>query len=89
MWNDFFERTWWLWIIVCGLVLIVGIQKCSEIGSKYQGSNGEAYKEVVIDGCEYITRHEGYSGYMAHKGNCKYCAIRQKNMVDSIVKANK
>ena len=39
------------------------------------------YRVVVIDNCEYIMvqrssgGYHGY-GYMAHKGNCKYCAGR-------------
>lgn len=43
------------------------------------------YKTIVIDSCEYIFMSadsytgetgRGY-GYMAHKGNCKYCAKRK------------
>ena len=37
---------------------------------------------VVIDSCEYLIGHDfaGYRGYgyLAHKGNCKYCAERRK-----------
>jgi hypothetical protein len=43
------------------------------------------YKVITIDSCEYIfmTSHQymDYAGYgfLAHKGNCKYCAERRKN----------
>lgn len=32
----------------------------------------------VIDSCEYIFKYAGYQrGYIfAHKGNCKFCAVR-------------
>jgi hypothetical protein len=40
------------------------------------------YRVVVIDSCEYIIYdiHKAYVGYgyMAHKGNCKFCAERNK-----------
>lgn len=36
---------------------------------------------IVIDSCEYIlaNRYAGYSGvgYLAHKGNCKFCEERK------------
>ena len=42
----------------------------------------ENYEVVVIDSCEYIFYSEkrGHSGYgfMAHKGNCKFCEKRNK-----------
>ena len=36
------------------------------------------YNVEVIDSCEYLVRHSGYSGYMAHKGNFKFCEERRK-----------
>jgi len=43
----------------------------------------ENHEVVVIDSCEYIIYSEkrGYSssGFMAHKGNCKFCEERNKN----------
>lgn len=41
----------------------------------------DQYIIIVIDSCEYITHHEnnahrGY-GYLAHKGNCKFCEERK------------
>lgn len=46
------------------------------------------FKVIVIDSCEYLiktvevspgTRHATSAGYMAHKGNCRFCAERQIN----------
>ena len=40
----------------------------------------ELHRTIVIDSCEYIIYdyESGYQGYafMAHKGNCIYCAER-------------
>ena len=33
---------------------------------------------IEIDSCEYLIGSVGYKGYMAHKGNCKYCEQRRK-----------
>jgi len=36
---------------------------------------------ITIDSCEYLMGMAGYDArtlVMTHKGNCKYCAIRQK-----------
>lgn len=45
---------------------------------------------VVIDSCEYLKKKEDDSpyhgfGYMAHKGNCKYCAERRKKELKELV----
>ena len=45
------------------------------------------FNVIVIDSCEYLYKkyevRGGYAGYgygfMAHKGNCKFCAERNKN----------
>ena len=47
----------------------------------------EGYHVIIIDSCEYIVYHEytaataGY-GYMAHKGNCKFCEERRKKELE-------
>ena len=45
----------------------------------------KGFNVVVIDSCEYLKGNEtfGYQGYgyFAHKGNCRYCAERNKRMV--------
>lgn len=35
---------------------------------------------VEYDGCEYIFYNRSYQGSVAHKGNCKYCADRNKKL---------
>jgi hypothetical protein len=44
-------------------------------------SNGEMsdLKIYVIDNCEYVGKLRGYkSDFLAHKGNCNFCAERSK-----------
>ncbi len=40
---------------------------------------GRRIEVLVIDGCEYIYFFSGNSEVLAHKGNCKYCAMREKH----------
>ena len=39
--------------------------------------SGTAFDVIEVDSCEYIIGSAGYKGYMAHKGNCKYCEQRR------------
>lgn len=43
--------------------------------------NWKDYAVIVIDSCEYIIKSSSDSyrgfGYMAHKGNCKFCKERR------------
>jgi hypothetical protein len=62
--------------LVLALVLCGG---CSNNVSKERIAKD--YEVVVIDSCEYVIMDRtngGYQGYgfMAHKGNCKYCKKR-------------
>ena len=48
------------------------------------------YKVYVIDSCEYVGICESsQTDYLAHKGNCRFCAERNRRMireqVDSIL----
>ena len=54
-----------------------------EITNDIYDVNGECrLRTIVIDSCEYLVGivQGGYQGYgfLAHKGNCKYCAERRK-----------
>ena len=35
----------------------------------------------VYDSCEYIIGVHGYKGFLAHKGNCKYCKERREKEI--------
>ena len=65
-------------LVIVAISIIFGIQKCEDDNADYQTTGGNGYNIEIIDSCEYLVRHEGYSGYMAHKGNCKFCEERRK-----------
>lgn len=55
----------------------------------------EGYSVIIVDNCEYIVktidvskgfRNATQSGYLAHKGNCRFCAERRKQEMETLVK---
>lgn len=57
-----------------------------------QVQNG--YSVIIVDNCEYIVktidvatgfRSATQSGYLAHKGNCRFCAERKKQELKELV----
>jgi hypothetical protein len=59
----------------------------------YSIQNGPTKLQVVvIDSCEYLFyRDYGQSssaGFLAHKGNCKYCAERRRKELEKLLKEN-
>ena len=67
-----------------GLILIcLMLFSCIDNEQEYQEKmeNWKDYAVILIDSCEYIVKssgdgYQGY-GYMAHKGNCKFCKERR------------
>ena len=39
----------------------------------------------VFDSCEYLIRSSGYKGYLAHKGNCRFCKERRQKELEGLV----
>jgi radical SAM protein with 4Fe4S-binding SPASM domain len=62
-------------------MLAAGLSSCgSEPQSTKPIEMGNVYENeiIVFDSCEYI-KWRTYNGYynLTHKGNCKYCRLRQ------------
>lgn len=60
-------------------MIMVGCENTTENIEAPLGGNmfTKPYQTIIIDSCEYV------SGYrrIAHKGNCRFCAERNKRMV--------
>lgn len=41
---------------------------------------------TVYDSCEYLIRISSYRGYLAHKGNCRFCKERRQKELEELVK---
>lgn len=64
-------------ISVFGVALLT--QSYRDETADERGKEGYGFNVVVVDSCEYIICESGYKGFMAHKGNCKFCEQRAKN----------
>ena len=76
-------------VLICGGFLCKKVsekinQKAEQHTEPYNEQHTEqlsdGFKIWVIDSCEYVYLYKSMNtGYMfSHKGNCKYCAIRNK-----------
>lgn len=68
----------------CALFAVM-LSACRENTEEYPK---EVYKTkdgvftvIVADSCEYVVKELVNRGYMAHKGNCKYCEERLKRIL--------
>ena len=64
-----------MFVISCGTTNMVVRQN---VNNKVVSINGSPVWTYEIDSCEYIGQIESTSSFLAHKGNCKFCAERQK-----------
>ncbi len=70
--------------IIIPLVIIVFGCSCETVNIKTEGTEtiikGAQIEVYTIDSCEYIGSVVGSNrDIFSHKGNCKFCAIRNKN----------
>lgn len=71
------------------------LQEQKEVERRIEYQNRwKGYSVIVVDSCEYIVKtidaHKSsnnatQSGYLAHKGNCRFCAERRKQELKELV----
>ena len=71
------------------------LQEQKEVKRRIEHQNRwKGYSVIVIDSCEYIVKtintYEGLnratqSGYLAHKGNCRFCKERRQKELKELV----
>ena len=71
------------------------LQEQKEVKRQIEYQNRwKGYSVIIVDNCEYIVktidvatgfRSATQSGYLAHKGNCRFCAERRKQEIKSLV----
>jgi len=44
-------------------------------------SSVDGYKIVIVDSCEYIRNYTASGKILVHKGNCRYCQERMRQMI--------
>ena len=43
------------------------------------------FATLTFDSCEYVFKAEGYKGFLAHKGNCRFCKERRQKELEELV----
>lgn len=65
-----------LLVVIFSLVLL----SCGDTKENKSRDTDCNYKVIEVDSCEYLIYKEGSnSGWGVHKGNCKYCKLRNEN----------
>ena len=74
-------------LLALAVVMMAG---CEESNEAPKCGEANQFSIIMVDSCEYLLRTytAGYSGYgyLAHKGNCRFCAERRKQELKELVK---
>lgn len=49
------------------------------------GITKDDFGVCVYDSCEYLIAAHGYRGFLAHKGNCRFCKERRQKELEELV----
>lgn len=79
-------------LLTLTVLMMVGCEQ--QEAKPKQEQVGCGYSVIIVDECEYIEKTDSYllgtdrgatAGYVAHKGNCKFCAERRKQELKELV----
>lgn len=72
-------------LLALAAVMMVGCERDNKAKEEVK-----PFSVIEVDSCEYLyyTMERGYAGFgfLAHKGNCKYCAERRKRELEILIK---
>lgn len=74
--------------IIFLVAIIVSLVSCVEVEKNKNFPSVKLYDVQVIDSCEYIISFYDRCRTLTHKGNCKFCQLRNKQTVIDTVCAN-
>jgi len=71
-------------LLALAALMMVGCSNQNDIAELVEE---EDFSTIEYDSCEYLLRVGMYQGYLAHKGNCRFCKERrQKEMEELVIK---
>jgi hypothetical protein len=78
---------WGKGTLLLAALIMVGCSNQNKIAKTVEKGD---FATLEYDSCEYLLRVSGYQGYLAHKGNCRFCKERrQKEMKELIEQLKK
>ena len=63
-------------------VVIVGCISDEEEAKIYED---DEFATLTYDSCEYVFKTVGYKGFLAHKGNCRFCKERREKELEELI----
>ena len=63
-------------LMICIFIVIICL--CLPQECRVEHVTSDDFAVIEYDSCEYIIRSSGHQGFLAHKGNCKYCEKRKQ-----------
>jgi hypothetical protein len=69
-------------LLACTVLVIAGCLSDQQEARMYERTG---FATLTFDSCEYVFKVAGYKGFLAHKGNCKFCAERRQKELEELV----
>ena len=63
-------------------LMMVGCISDKEKAKIYEN---DGFATLTYDSCEYVFKTAGYKGFLAHKGNCRFCKERRQKELEELV----
>ena len=64
-------------------LMMVGCISDEEEAKIYEN---DGFATLTYDSCEYVFKISGYKGFLAHKGNCRFCKERRQKELEELIK---
>lgn len=75
-------------LLALAALMMVGCEYRTDVEIK-EAERLNGFNIVVIDSCEYLEKSEAFEysgyGYLAHKGNCRFCKERRQKELEELV----
>ena len=69
-------------ILLALTILMMGCYNQNDVANSVEEGD---FGVCIYDSCEYLIRTSNYRGYLAHKGNCRFCKERRQKELEELV----
>ena len=71
-------------------IILLALTTLMMVGCISDDAEAKIYEEdgfatLTYDSCEYVFKTAGYKGFLAHKGNCRFCKERRQKELKELV----
>ena len=72
-----------IFLLALTSLMMVGCISEEEEAKIYEN---DGFATLTYDSCEYVFKISGYKGFLAHKGNCRFCKERRQKELEELIK---